>query len=194
MIDVDILRKLISINLEHIYNAKNQSIHKSGFFNLDKNKLENPDELIGILVKLDLIETESDDDIYFLTEIGYNYAENHSGWYWGELPPEYGTEDKYDDDDEDEEFDPNPIPLVNNHTKGKKYFWLILLVIIVVYYFLIHNPKPRNNELKILPELIKEVKHHADSLEQSKTHDSITSELHPKTIRIAATNAPQFSF
>ena len=170
------IRALIKLNLELIYNAKNQSMHKSGFVDWEKNKLDNPNELIGIMIKLDLIETEHDDDIYFLTEIGYKHTESNSGWYWGELPPEYEVEAEYDDD-QDEDFDPNPIPIIDNRKKGKKYFWLILIVISVVYYFLIYDGKPKNDTLNIPPKLVKELQRVEDSLHNRDPQDTIRLEV-----------------
>ncbi len=173
------IREFISVNLEMIHNAKNQSLHKSDFVDLEKNKLENPDELIGLMVQLDLIETESDDDFYFLTEIGYKHTEDNSGWYWGELPPEYyKVDDDYDDDDyQDEEFDPNPIPIIDNRKKEKRYFWLFLIIIIGVYYFLIYDGKPKENTLNIPPGLGKELQQISDSLRNSNPQDTLRIEV-----------------
>ena len=173
------IREFINVNLELIHNAKNQSLHKSDFVDLEKNKLENPDELIGLMVQLDLIETESDDNFYFLTEIGYKHAENY--YYWGELPSEYKVEDEYDnnDDYQDEEL----IPIIDNRTKGKRYLWLFLFVISVVYYFLIYNVKPNNNTLNIPPGLGKELLRISDSLRNSNPQDTLRLEVTDSTFK-----------
>ena len=183
MIDAENIREFIAVNLELIYNAKNQSLHKSCFVDLDKNKLENPDELIGIMVQLDLIEIERDDDIYFLTEIGYKYAENHPGWYWGELPPEYyKVDDDIEEDVDYRGYDSDEI--IGNSTKGKRYFWLFLIIIIGVYYFLIYDGKPKENTLNTPPGLGKELQRISDSLRNSDPQDTLRLEVRDSTVRV----------
>lgn len=168
------IRKLIYQNLERIYNAESQSLHKSAFIDMDKNKLENPNDLIGIMAKLDLIETEVDDDIYFLTEIGFEYIENNAGWYWGELPSYYEAETNTEDIDyrayaSDE--------TTVNHTKGKKYVWLLLAVVIAIFYIFIYNGKPKKDDFNLSPKLIKELDRIHDSLRKTNPQDSTYVEV-----------------
>ena len=147
---------------------------------MEKNKLDNPDELIGIMVQLNLVEIERDDDIYFLTEIGYKHAENY--YYWGELPPEYKVVEDYTEVDVDfRGYDSDET--IDNHTKGKKYFWLFLIIIIAVYYFLIYDGKPKENTLNIPPGLGKELQRIDDSLRNSDTQDTLRLEVTDTTIK-----------
>ncbi|MGB0423377.1 MAG: hypothetical protein ACPGED_03615, partial [Flavobacteriales bacterium] len=65
-------------NLKLILNAENERISRSEFVDAEGGRHHFPDHLIAELVKLDLIETEGDDDsLFYLTTEGYNYLEEN---------------------------------------------------------------------------------------------------------------------
>lgn len=71
---------IIHHNLTILLNAKKNCIHKSKFVNIDDQQLHDLDRILNIMINEYLIETERDDDIYYLTEYGYDCAE------WGKWP------------------------------------------------------------------------------------------------------------
>lgn len=74
--------KLVNINLKLIFNSKGQSLHSSKFKNIKGTYIKDSDELVDFMVSADLIENETieNNGIYFLTELGYHYAEESSWW------------------------------------------------------------------------------------------------------------------
>ena len=70
--------ELMRINLLRILHAKNQSITSEEFLGLNNEPYIHKDELIRDLIDLHYIETESNDHVYYLTELGYNIAETYT--------------------------------------------------------------------------------------------------------------------
>lgn len=66
---------LLLHNLKKIHGSTSQKMSKSEFVGLDDLPYMHTDELIRDIEELYFIETEYDDDIYFLTEQGYTYLE-----------------------------------------------------------------------------------------------------------------------
>jgi len=62
-------------NLTLLLKTEKNCLHKSKFQNIDGSVILNSQELIEYMLKEDLIETEKDPDIYFLTEYGYTFAD-----------------------------------------------------------------------------------------------------------------------
>lgn len=63
-------------NLQLLLLAPNNCLKKSEFKNIDGSELENSEEVIDLLLTKDLIETELEPESYFLSQYGYEFAEN----------------------------------------------------------------------------------------------------------------------
>jgi len=78
---------IINHNLRLIFQTESQSLHKRSFKNLNGKRLSDIDKWIETMEKYDLIESERNPNIYFLTEFGYNCLENN-GWNDPNMIPE----------------------------------------------------------------------------------------------------------
>jgi len=86
-------------NLKLLYNTEGQCLHRDQFQTLLGTALEEPKEIIELLIKHDLIETESDPNIYYLTTETYHFIEqgdiDFHLWYLMDLGD---YDDRYEDD------------------------------------------------------------------------------------------------
>lgn len=65
-------------NLKLIHSTEGQQLHLSKFEDETGTPHFEPYKIVEELLKLHLIETEQEDDVYFLTPEGYDWAENHT--------------------------------------------------------------------------------------------------------------------
>ena len=69
------LRSILERNLLRIYEAENQSLHITEFLITGDGVHSIPQRIVSELVDFDLIETEDDKNVFYLTTAGYNYVE-----------------------------------------------------------------------------------------------------------------------
>ncbi len=62
-------------NLKLIYGSENQSVNRTEFIDEDGNLHPEPEKIISELVELDCIETETDENVFFLTTYGFDCVE-----------------------------------------------------------------------------------------------------------------------
>ncbi|MDC7997989.1 hypothetical protein [Gilvibacter sediminis] len=67
------------INLKRIYESENQSLHKAEFVDEAGNPHSDYERVLLELVAMDYIESENDEDIFFLTSFGYDCVEQLNG-------------------------------------------------------------------------------------------------------------------
>ncbi len=72
--------QLVYKNINHIYQSPNECVTTNDFIDLEGKPLINSDLLIAYMVENDLIETENDPRVYYLTPYGYDVQEQGS-WY-----------------------------------------------------------------------------------------------------------------
>lgn len=75
-----ISNELVYANLKLIHESKNQSIQPENFISLNGSKLKDKGDLMNYLLKYDLIETEDQENVFYLTDIGYEVIDR-GFWY-----------------------------------------------------------------------------------------------------------------
>ena len=76
--------ELIFQNILQLQQAEKEGVNKDKFIDHNGAFLKDSDFLIAYLLKYDLIETEEDENVFFLTDVGYKVLEI-GGWYDADL-------------------------------------------------------------------------------------------------------------
>ena len=142
----------INHNLNLIKNAPEESLYKYDFRSPSGEPLSDLDYWVELMKEYDLIESEENDNIFFLTTYAYHCLD-YGGW----LDPEYGKTEDFEDEPELSLFQ-NDISDVLTNTKLRWMLYLVLLVfgllvgyaILKVYY----NTRPIETKNKSDEELM----------------------------------------
>lgn len=141
-------RNLVEISvhtLKRIYHSENESLHKKEFTNTDESATTTSEKIISFLLALDLIETENDPDIYFLSPETYDLIES------GELETyiSHRLEEKQESNSEEsqdkEKFVLFPPEEEVSRYRFKDYALYVLIVLaLIIAYFVRKEIKERD--------------------------------------------------
>lgn len=184
-------------NLKCIYNAKNEQLHRLKFSSLDRTQLpdEIAEEIISALINLDLIETETDNDTFYLTPEAYEHIDNnnidtHLWLYCSEDEHDnYDPNKIYEIPEEDEETDIDHLQRIKKHerqekvNKLKKIGSYLLLFILAASYSYCHKEIlfPDSEKLET-PPFSKDTRSIIDSIQQAYTAENEPYTFSPKQI------------
>lgn len=149
--------------LIHIRNKESESLHRDDFQNDLDNKIDK-DQLISFLVKYNFIETEKEDNIYYLTPETYDIIDR--GYLdlelWGKVPDK---EIEFEHDHEEELIEYEYQTEYNDtFIKWLKYSFYAVLILLISWWIHNHslehknsNPLPLNKgEIEVLKKQLKE--------------------------------------
>lgn len=153
--------EIINHNLKKLYNSNPQFLNVMDFELLDLNMFSHPQELVGEIESLDLIELDQNDTDYYLTEKGYDCVEA-GGWSsMGDEVDEYSNEE-------------NVYSSVGKQSVGeyllsefKGFVTLFFVLLVIVSCLLLIGRFVNDEKLNPIPkELLKSFRFQADSLKQ----------------------------
>ncbi|MCF8298412.1 MAG: hypothetical protein K9J13_12770 [Saprospiraceae bacterium] len=164
---IENLSELAEKNLILIYNAPTESLKSSEFQNIDGTKLANSEELIFHLKEMELIESEMDNDVYYLTPETYvavegDFIDNIVNHYiYSQNNDDKGINEFSHKGEIEEEFRSKEIieiqrqlTLEKQGKKSNRLVTIISVLVIIVVFSILFN-KNRNEPSK--PELDKEL-------------------------------------
>lgn len=153
------------LNLKRIYESENESLHKADFIDEEGKSHPNCTQIIAELIELDFIETENDENTFFLTTAGYDFVEGLI------------NREKVREVSQSDVIKPEQLIHALGAKKVKKYLfiWLVLFgasVAVYKYYFpnALQNNKPQV-EIILTDEALENIKQQAqqriDSIKKS---------------------------
>ncbi|SFU52591.1 hypothetical protein SAMN05216480_10629 [Pustulibacterium marinum] len=119
--------------LSTIYKRKSEAMHRSEILKIGLTVYENPSQLLHELLSWDLIETEGDDTIFYLTPEAYDFIEN-------------GFPDSYFEDEIVEESSKTPVEVIqrmlfDSPKKFKRLAYITIFSLGILYgIYKILNP------------------------------------------------------
>lgn len=167
-------------NLKLIKNSQNESLHKRDFI-ISENDNIKLDTLISFLVDNEFIETELDDNIYFLTPDTYNLIESESLksalLYKMNINNTEDIDGYEDIDDYDVEYTKEELELLKKEQKkdfmGGNRFQLILLLIVMslasFYKYLFPIKNNSQYKFEINDKMLEKMQKISDSLKVLKS-------------------------
>lgn len=144
------LKPILEHNLVEIYNSKNQSIHTTEFIIEKEGLYSIPQKIIEELLLHDLIETEKDENIFFLTTEGYNYVENIEKL-------KFEKKEVSNDVFEMSQIEKLLNSIDKNKFKKFVLLWLLTLAVFITIYLEINPVETEKEKInKIMDEEVKE--------------------------------------
>jgi hypothetical protein len=139
--------------LKRIYNSEKESLHKSEIDEIAEEMDSN--KILSLLLSLDLIETETDPDIYFLTPETYELIRTGEieEYIWSQVEPK-------EDEEVNETKDPRDFVLFPPEEdvprfKFKDYAIYVLIVLALIIAYFVRKEINENKDKKTKEEIIK---------------------------------------
>lgn len=166
MAEFKLTNEIIYKNLVLIDESGDKGVHVSNFIHDSGAKLSESDssDLIAYLLKYDLVEIEDTDDIYFLTDVGYNVLES-DGWHDPEL-------NLYDDEPIDRSLNYSVVGSEDKKEKKPRQVswfmqWLIISALVGAVTLYISGGRDQEEEFPFNDAILESIKIELDSVNGS---------------------------